>query len=164
MGPMDYATLPVRKYANFRGRARRAEYWWYTLAILIAYVITSVLDNMLGMSDMVGGTYGPLTALLALGTLVPSSAVAVRRLHDTDRGGWWLLLFLIPYLILGVVVGMAATQGNGMGALASAGLLSLVILILAIVLLIFLVLNGTRGDNRFGPDPKSSEHDAAHHA
>jgi len=157
MGPMDYATLPLRKYAKFSGRARRAEYWWYTLAILIAYVIASILDNLLGMSGMVGGAYGPLTALLALGTLVPSLAVAVRRLHDTNRRGWWLLIFLAPYLILGFVTGLAAAQGNATGALASAGLLSLVILVLGITLLVFLVLDGTRGDNRFGPDPKAQE-------
>ncbi|MCW3797299.1 DUF805 domain-containing protein [Sphingomonas sp. BN140010] len=161
---MDYALAPLRRYAQFSGRARRAEYWWYTLALVIASVVTSVLDNLLGWGGVVGGAYGPLTGLLVLSTLIPSLAVSVRRLHDTNRSGFWLLLFMAPYLVMAVMAGMALAQGNAAGALASVGLLGLVVLILGVVIFVFLVLDGTKGDNRFGPDPKAAERTGAYHA
>ena len=130
MTPIDYALTPLRKYASFSGRARRAEYWWFYLFVIIAFVVASIIDNLLGLGGSVG-PYGMLSALLGLAMLVPSLAAGVRRLHDTDRTGWWLLIALIP-------------------------------LIGAIVLLVFYVSEGTRGDNRFGPDPKSVERGGAY--
>jgi uncharacterized membrane protein YhaH (DUF805 family) len=161
MTPIDYAQQPLRKYATFSGRARRAEYWWYILGLVVAYIVAMIIDNLLGLSGMVGGVYGPAAMIVALGTLVPSLAVAVRRLHDTNRSGWWMLLVIVPYVIMGVSFGMAAGSDDPMGALASAGLVSILALIGGIVLLIFLVLEGTKGDNRFGPDPKADERSGA---
>jgi uncharacterized membrane protein YhaH (DUF805 family) len=120
---MDYMLMPLRRYAEFSGRSRRQEYWMYTLGIVIAGIVLQVIEGIVGLSGMVGGVYGPLTAILGLGTLVPSIAVAVRRLHDTDRSGWWLLLVFVPFI----------------------GWL---------VLLYFYVIEGTKGPNQFGPDPK----------
>jgi uncharacterized membrane protein YhaH (DUF805 family) len=93
----------LSQYAGFGGRARRAEYWWFALFTLIVGIAASVLDSALG-TDFRGdvtssGIFG-LTANLVL--LVPSLAVAVRRLHDTDRSGWWILIALIP--LIGVIV------------------------------------------------------------
>lgn len=130
MTPLDYALTPLRKYADFHGRARRAEYWWFYLFVIIAFVVASIVESLLGLGGSVG-PYGLVSALLGLAMLVPSLAAGVRRLHDTDRSGWWLLIALIP-------------------------------LIGAIVLLVFYVLEGTRGDNRFGPDPKSGEYGAVY--
>jgi len=132
MTPIDYALTPLRKYADFRDRARRAEYWWFYLFVIIAFTVASIIDSLLGFGGSVG-PYGILSALLGLAMLIPSLAAGVRRLHDTDRSGWWLLMALIPLI----------------------GLL---------VLLVFYVSEGTRGDNRFGPDPKFVERDAAYHA
>lgn len=102
---MDFMTA-VRtcfaKYVDFSGRARRSEYWYFTLFSFLLGVVTNVLDLVLG-TDYDGATSGGL--INTIGTLalfLPGLAVAVRRLHDTDRSGWWILLGLIP--IIGWIV------------------------------------------------------------
>ena len=84
----------TQKYVDFSGRARRSEYWWYALFSAIVQAVVNALDRGLG-SQILGG-------LVSLALLLPSLAVAVRRLHDTGRSGWWLLLGLIP--IIGWIV------------------------------------------------------------
>ena len=123
---MEWATLPLKRYAEFTGRSRRKEYWMFMLLSIGIYIAASILDRIVGMNGMIAGRYGPITVLVALGLLVPSLAVSIRRLHDSDRSGWWLLLGLVP------MVG-------------------------EIIVLVFMVLKGTRGDNRFGADPKAGE-------
>jgi len=123
---MEWATLPLKRYAEFTGRSRRKEYWMFTLLAIGIYIVASILDRIAGMNGMIAGRYGPIMALVALGLLVPSIAVSIRRLHDSDRSGWWLLLGLVP------MVG-------------------------EIIVLVFMVLKGTPGTNRFGADPKAGE-------
>lgn len=72
------------KYADFSGRATRSEYWFFTLFALLGYLVTIMIDPMVSM-------------VFALAILVPSIAVTIRRLHDTDRSGWFYLLNLIPF-------------------------------------------------------------------
>lgn len=95
---MDFATavktVMMEKYANFSGRAMRSEYWWFILFYFIAYLVLAVVDYLLGVQL--------LTAILSLGLLIPSIGVGVRRLHDLDKSGWWLLLCLVP--IIGALV------------------------------------------------------------
>lgn len=95
-----------RKYADFTGRARRSEYWWW---ILFNVIISSVLRFVSG-----GRISGPLllSSLLLLALLVPSLAVAVRRLHDTGRSGWFLLIALIPIVGGIILIVFMATEGN----------------------------------------------------
>ncbi|CAN5135691.1 DUF805 domain-containing protein [soil metagenome] len=133
---MHWMTLPLRRYAQFSGRARPKEFWMFFLFILIVAVLLTFVEAGLGLGlserwavrQPWGGAAGfrnsggPLSGLFMLGMLIPYLAVAVRRLHDSDRSGWWLLISFIPFL----------------GGL---------------VLLIFLIMGGTRGANRFGPDP-----------
>lgn len=88
---MSYAFEPLKKYAQFSGRSRRAEYWQYALFIGIAYVVLMVLA-LASKSSVVFG----LIAVFYLGILVPSLAVGVRRLHDTGKSGWWLLFGIVP--------------------------------------------------------------------
>ena len=97
MTPIDWAKRPLQKYADFTGRAPRAEYWWFYLALIIGYTITVILDSIFGM-----GPYGILTGLFGLAMLVPVLAAGVRRLHDTNRSGWWLLISLVP--LIGLVL------------------------------------------------------------
>ena len=149
--PIDWARRPLQRYADFSGRAPRAEYWWYVLGTMIAYLVVMIVESIVGLDGTVG-PYGPLSLILMLGLLVPGLAVTVRRLHDTNRSGWWILIAVIPYFILGVLAGGAMASGS-MGAMATAGLLGLVAMVGAIVLLVFMVLPGTKGDNRFGADP-----------
>jgi len=83
-----------KKYVEFSGRARRKEYWMFVLFNIIASIVANVIDVALG-TMMIGSLY-------SLAVLLPSLAVAARRLHDTDRSGWWLLSALIP--IVGWIV------------------------------------------------------------
>jgi uncharacterized membrane protein YhaH (DUF805 family) len=84
----------LRQYVGFTGRARRSEYWWFALFGLIVSIVADLIDAMLGtMSDSNVGVFG---AIVGLALLLPSIAVAIRRLHDTSRTGWWILIGLIP--------------------------------------------------------------------
>ena len=94
---MDYYISVLRNYAVFEGRARREEYWYFVLFNVIAVVLLNFLDGFFGMQDK-ETQKGLLTTVYTIAVLVPSIAVAVRRLHDTNRSGWWILLYLIPLL------------------------------------------------------------------
>ena len=98
---MDFMTA-VRtcfsKYVDFSGRARRSEYWYFALFTFLVNIVTTVLDNILG-TDYDGTTSGGLiSTVVSLALLLPSLAVGVRRLHDTGRSGWWILIGLIPII------------------------------------------------------------------
>lgn len=78
----------LTQYVGFTGRARRSEYWFFVLFTVLATVVAAVIDAVIG---------APVLGLVvALGLLLPSLAVSVRRLHDTGRTGWWMLLGLVP--------------------------------------------------------------------
>jgi uncharacterized membrane protein YhaH (DUF805 family) len=91
----------LKQYAVFSGRARRKEYWYFALFNVITSMALAVLDGITGSFSTAAGM-GLLGGLYTLGVLIPSTAVSVRRLHDTDRTGWWLLIALIP--LIGVIV------------------------------------------------------------
>lgn len=80
----------LKKYAVFSGRARRKEYWMYTLFVVIIAIVLAIADYALG-SQVLG-------LIFNVAILLPSLGVAVRRLHDTDRTGWWILISLIPFV------------------------------------------------------------------
>jgi uncharacterized membrane protein YhaH (DUF805 family) len=84
------------KYATFNGRARRSEYWYWYLFIVLGFIVFSVLDRWIGweVSTSAAGA-GWLSVIFALAIAIPSLAVTFRRLHDTDRSGWWWLLSLV---------------------------------------------------------------------
>ena len=91
------------KYATFSGRARRSEYWWWYLFVTIVFIVASVIDRAAGLTYG-DATYagGWLSSIAGLALLLPNLAVGVRRLHDTGRTGWWLLIGLVPFI--GVIV------------------------------------------------------------
>ena len=95
----------------------------FLLGVLIVAIVLSIVEGILGLSGMVGGVYGPLTTLFFLGIIIPSIAVQIRRFHDQDKSGWFVLLSFIRFI----------------GGL---------------IVLVFMFLEGTKGPNRFGPDPK----------
>lgn len=118
---MNWYLHVLANYAVFRGRAGRPEYWYFVLFNVIASILLAILDAMIG--TVIGfEEFVLLGGIYALAVLVPSIAVTVRRLHDTDRSGWWFLISLIPFV--GVIV-----------------------------LIVFMVKQGTAGPNRFGPPP-----------
>jgi len=113
-------------YANFDGRARRKEYWMYTLCVVVINFVIGFVAGFLGFfSEWMGSLVMMLSYLVTLGLLLPSLAVGARRLHDTGKSGWWLLLSPIPFVNF--------------------------------YLIYLLVIEGDRGPNEFGPDPKEEE-------
>ena len=114
-----------KRYFDFQGRSNRSEYWLFALfwaLISIPYYYVVLRDPTGYMGNPVSMAIVAIYMIAALGSFIPSLAVSVRRLHDTDKSGWLLLLWLIPLL----------------GAL---------------ILLVFFVLPGTKGPNKYGPDP-----------
>jgi uncharacterized membrane protein YhaH (DUF805 family) len=85
------------KYATFSGRACRSEYWFFILFLTLAQLVAAIVDLALGFRET-----GPLATLLSLAALLPWLAATCRRLHDVDRSGWWLFLWLIP--VIGAIV------------------------------------------------------------
>lgn len=106
------------KYATFSGRARRSEYWWFVLFNVLVNFALGIVDGVLFGFH---GDAAPqvLSGLYALVILLPSLAVAVRRLHDLGRSGWWLLIWLIPLIGWIILIWWFATKGedgpNGYG-------------------------------------------------
>jgi uncharacterized membrane protein YhaH (DUF805 family) len=91
---MNWYVGVLKKYAEFSGRARRMEYWMFVLFNIIISIVLSVVDALAGLRLESG--QGILGTLYALAVLIPSIAVGVRRLHDTGRSGFWILIGLIP--------------------------------------------------------------------
>jgi uncharacterized membrane protein YhaH (DUF805 family) len=157
LSPVEWAVRPLKKYTDFSGRAPRAEYWWYTLAVTVAIAITKVTELALGIKPVLR-VYGPISLVVLILTIVASIAVQVRRLHDTNRSGWWLLSLYIPELVIIVAAGKPGEEAStGPVSLILIGLLSIVMLVMGIVMLIFFVQRGTEGQNRYGPDPYGPE-------
>jgi uncharacterized membrane protein YhaH (DUF805 family) len=94
---MNYALQPLKKYADFSGRARRKEFWLYYLCLMVATIIVTIFDMVVGTYDY-QYSVGLFYVIFSLGVFIPTLAVSVRRLHDTDRRGWWYLLIFIPIL------------------------------------------------------------------
>ncbi|MCK7594540.1 DUF805 domain-containing protein [Pseudomarimonas salicorniae] len=97
---MNWYLEVLKKYAVFSGRARRKEYWMFVLFNIIIAFVLGIIDGVLGLTTE--GGMGILGGLYSLAVLLPSIAVGVRRLHDTGRTGWWLLIAFIP--LIGAIV------------------------------------------------------------
>ncbi|MEW2050910.1 DUF805 domain-containing protein [Streptomyces sp. NPDC005476] len=94
----------LKKYAVFGGRARRQEYWMFTLFSVIVSIVLAIIDAAIG-SSILGIIY-------AVAVLLPSLGVAVRRLHDTGRSGWWILIALVPLVGAIVLLVFLASEGK----------------------------------------------------
>jgi uncharacterized membrane protein YhaH (DUF805 family) len=91
----------LKKYAVFSGRARRKEYWYFVLFNIIVAIVLSLIDLLLGTFSS-ASNIGLLSGIYGLAVIIPTLAVTVRRLHDIDRTGWWILINLIP--LIGTIV------------------------------------------------------------
>jgi uncharacterized membrane protein YhaH (DUF805 family) len=173
LSPIGWALRPLKNYAKFSGRASRAEFWWFTLFFMIAYFVLFGIGlavsgrnpapanpSPFAIYTRMGG-YLAVLGIFWLALVVPSIAVQVRRLHDTDRSGWWLAgfwLIYIAYLVasfsmMSSIAAQAAGGAPNLGGFAAVAILGLVMLVYCIVLIVFWCLRGTPGANRFGEDP-----------
>lgn len=123
---MNWFIDALKNAVNFSGRARRKAYWMFVLFYVIFAFVAGVLDGILGTTVNPKTGMGVIGGLYIFLMLLPLIALSIRRLHDTDRSGWWFLINFVP-------------------------------LIGGLVFFVFTLLEGTRGDNRFGPDPKAGE-------
>jgi len=98
---MNWYLEALKKYAAFSSRARRKEYWYFLLFNLIISIVLGIVDGVTGSFSPEAGI-GLLGSIYALAVFIPGLAVSVRRLHDTDRSGWWLLIALVP--LIGAIV------------------------------------------------------------
>jgi uncharacterized membrane protein YhaH (DUF805 family) len=123
MGFGDAVRAVMSKYAAFTGRARRSEFWYWFLAIILAEIVIGIIGGVLASASQSLSVVSLLLyGVLVVATIVPSLAVTVRRLHDTGRSGWWWFISLVP------AVG-------------------------PILLIVWYCTPGTPGSNAFGPDP-----------
>jgi uncharacterized membrane protein YhaH (DUF805 family) len=169
LSPIGWALRPLKNYANFSGRASRAEFWWFFLLTMIIYIVgliaigaTGGVASMNPSAAMQAGLgIGMIfIGLFWLALFIPALAVQFRRLHDTNRSGWWIggfwLLYLV-YMILafGAVYSLDGSGGSepSMGGAAVVLVIALALFVYSIALLVFFCLRGTTGQNRFGDDP-----------
>ncbi|WP_116367831.1 DUF805 domain-containing protein [Parahaliea mediterranea] len=92
---MQWYLKVLKNYVGFSGRARRTEFWMFALINFLITLVLAFLDGMLGLANSQYGM-GPLQGIYSLAVFLPGLAVAIRRLHDTGRSGWWILIGLIP--------------------------------------------------------------------
>ena len=181
MGFLEAVKTCLKKYADFKGRARRSEFWWFVLFLLIVYVAGSFVAGFIatGLASVTGMDASRiaivLTGLLMLAFLIPFLAVLTRRLHDTGRGGWWVALFAVigllygggySYLMWPLLDKMGTTNPYELASLITDAMMSspvlatvlsfsgMASLILAIIFLVFTVLDSKWGVNKYGPSPK----------
>lgn len=95
---MEMMIAPLKKYADFQGRARRAEYWMFVVFQILVYIAVAIVSMIVSGGDTNSAAASALMGLVTLGLLLPSIAVTVRRLHDTNRSGWWILISLLPLI------------------------------------------------------------------
>jgi len=169
---MDFVTAVktcFMKYADFKGRARRSEYWWFCLFCLIVMWVFNILGSIWPVLSIV-------SLLVSIVLMIPSYSVQTRRLHDTGRSGWWVVIMLVLmiafFIGLGVMmfpyadrmmeitdnmetvnVMMDAMEQSPV-AIGVMGLCSLLMTIVTVVVIIFSVLDSKWDTNKYGPSPK----------
>lgn len=181
---MHWMLMPLKRYAEFSGRSRRMEFWmWQLFKFLVSCVIWILIIALFGAAFMNFAATKDPAQLVALGggfilvwlicmvfglaILIPDIAVAVRRLHDTNRSGWW---YLAPFgavvvgwiaMVMSIGAGAAMGKDGGLTGMGIGGIIFLVAMlaagVLGITLIVFYFLEGTPGPNKYGPDPKGLE-------
>ena len=108
---MNWYLEVLKKYAMFYGRARRKEYWYFILLSTVISTVLTIIDSVTGTFST-DSEVGLLSGIYLLATLVPSLSVTVRRLHDTNRSGWWLVVGVVPVIGVIILIVLLATDGN----------------------------------------------------
>jgi len=145
-----YKKVVFENYANFNGRARRSEYWYFTLFNIIFTSILKILDGLLFNDiEIIGSIYG-------LAVFIPGLAVSVRRFHDIGKSGWQLLIAYALVILFAVI----AVLGKLLFHFDSSTILLPLILLILVIAIWLLVMFCTEGDsftNKYGPDPKADD-------
>ncbi len=108
---MQWYLKAVRNYVGFTGRSRRKEFWMFVLFNILFSIVAVMLDAAAGLLDPMTG-YGPISGLYSLAVLLPGIAVAVRRLHDVGKSGWFLFIILLPLIGAIWLIVLYATDGH----------------------------------------------------
>ncbi len=149
MEPINwFMNVVTQHYFDFRGRARRAEFWWYALVYTILYAALHLIGSIVHVGSL-------LSFAFWLALLLPSLSVAARRLHDTGRNGWLVLIALVPATCWNIMTYGAGATGAVFGAHMPPGIFGWITLVAAVVMVYFFVQPGAKGDNSYGSDPKA---------
>ena len=138
-------------YFVFRGRATRAEFWWWQLFNVAIQIVGSIVDAVTGLPGILG-------TLLGLALLIPSISLATRRLHDINKSGWWQLLWLLPVAI-GIIIALVSwiADLHDWAFYGTAIAILIVFTLIVVVLLIYwYVRQGDDGSNKYGEDPRKA--------
>ena len=108
---MEWYFAVLKKYGTFTGRSQRKEYWMFFLVNLVVYIARAIIDGLTGTFSAESGV-GLLGAIYTLALLIPNLALTARRLHDTDRSGWWQLLSFLPLVGTIILIVFLAQEGR----------------------------------------------------
>ncbi len=109
---MDKFILPLKRYADFQGRSRRSEYWYFFLFVFLVSMVLNILAGMTGTDGQPNSMFSILGLIFGLATLIPSLAVGVRRLHDVNKSGWFILWGLIPLIGFIILIIQYVKEGD----------------------------------------------------
>lgn len=147
MGFVEAVKTVLSKYATFSGRATRPEYWYFVLFYILCKLGCDLVDFALGTYFASGQGSGIFSALLGLALVVPHFAVTLRRLHDTERSGWWAGGLLLAWFVAGITIAFMPKLGAVLVVFAGVG---------SLALLVWLCSAGTPGPNQYGPSPPTA--------
>lgn len=137
---MNLLVRAFKKYGDFTGRSSRREFWLVAALFVVATLTANFLDSLDGPRRIVAARMGAAELAVSIALFLPFVSAGARRLHDSDRSGWWLMLIYLPYL------GWVATEGNARAQLLCLGALALG----AVSLIAMLLMPRNPGPNRFG--------------
>lgn len=143
-----YKKVVFENYANFKGRARRSEYWYFVLMNSIISIVTAIIDKSLELKFGINLLYG-------IAVFIPTLSVSVRRLHDIGKSGWVLLISYIAMIICaaGLVLGMMTLGSSSFSIWFAIPIM--VMFAIGIWMLVLFVKEGNDGKNKYGSDPKN---------
>jgi uncharacterized membrane protein YhaH (DUF805 family) len=149
MGGLHWIAQAFRRSFDYSGRSRRMEYWSYALFTFLLLSLIGFVEDQLGLPF--DDRNDPVRACSFLALAIPGLAVAVRRLHDTNRSGWWLVLPIAPFLFWAV-----ALVGH-FNFLPLFRIVMVAFILAPLALLVLMCLPGTPGENCYGHDPKGQD-------
>jgi len=174
---MKYYLAVLKKYAVFKGRASRKEYWMFVLFYFIFSIVAQILDVIFKTNRIISyetphfhilnitsnGGNGLFSLLYGLFVFIPALAVAVRRLHDIGKSGWWVLAFTligsVPIILISIAIGAIGYKGSiiSRGSIILLAILAVLISLTSVVWsIVWLALPGNPDENMYGPVPEEN--------